>query len=65
MSAAIVIIDTSVFVEILAVPGLAGAVDELQQELELWIEAGASLLPARRVLIWSLDQDLAGYDTGE
>lgn len=45
MSGTIVIIDTSVFVEILAVPG--------------------SLNPARRVLIWSLDDDLSGYDTGD
>lgn len=152
MSATIVIIDTSVFVEILALPGLAEAPEDMQDQLEVWIVSRASLLlpiaviietgnhiaqianghkrrsaatqfvefvadalagnspfaptpsfavdslrawlpnfveratagvgmadaslielweqqrtlsPARRVLIWSLDDDLSGYDTGD
>jgi hypothetical protein len=31
--------------------------------IELW-EQQRALNPTRRVLIWSLDGDLSGYDTG-
>jgi hypothetical protein len=152
VSATIVILDTSVFVEILDLPGLASDAEQTRDELEGWIRAKAALLlpiaviietgnhiaqlssghlrheaatrfvdvvaealegnspfaptpsfdvdelrewlpefighatrgvgiadaslielwerqrelnPARRVLIWSFDKDLSGYDTGE
>ena len=38
MSSAIVILDTSVFDEILAIPGWAQATDEIQDQLEEWID---------------------------
>jgi ABC-type cobalamin/Fe3+-siderophores transport system ATPase subunit len=51
MSATIVIIDTSVFVEILAVPGKSQAIEETRAELEEWIEADAALLLPMAVII--------------
>jgi predicted nucleic acid-binding protein len=51
MSATIVIIDTSVFVEVLAVPGKSQAVEETRAELEEWIESDAALLLPIAVII--------------
>lgn len=51
MSATIVIIDTSVFVEILAVPGKAQAVDDTLAQLDIWIESDAALLLPMAVII--------------
>jgi hypothetical protein len=51
MSETIVIIDTSVFVEILAVPGKSQAVEEIRAELGGWIESDAALLLPMAVII--------------
>lgn len=51
MSATIVIIDTSVFVEILALPGLAKAPQDMQDQLEAWIVDRAALLLPIAVII--------------
>jgi predicted nucleic acid-binding protein len=51
MSGTIVIIDTSVFVEILAVPGKSQAIEEIRAELEEWIESDAALLLPMAVII--------------
>lgn len=44
MSSTIVILDTSVFVEILGVPGKSQDRETVLAQLEVWVEQGASLL---------------------
>jgi hypothetical protein len=51
MSATIVIIDTSVFVEVLALPGLAEASEDMQDQLQVWIVSRAALLLPIAVII--------------
>ena len=61
---AICLMDTSVFVEILRVPGMDSHHAEIVGDLSIihdWRRL-CEQNPQRRVTIWSLDQHLAGYD---
>jgi len=73
---AIVLLDTSVYLNVLDVPGFNQDRDKVFAELQdaigsgdyfllplatVW-ERNCALHPMSRVRIWSLDSDLAGYD---
>ena len=59
----IVLVDTSVFLNVLNVPGFSQDRDTVLDLsiIKAW-EQTCTQLPTRRVEIWALDQHLTGYD---